>query len=116
MTNKLFEIEKQLKESLKKDFPDFKVGDTIKVTYKIQEKDKARPHSVEGIVIKKQSALHRASFTIRRLSYGSGMEMTFPLFSPNLEKIEIVQPAKKRPRRARLYYLRKRIGKKATTV
>jgi len=116
MSNKLFEVEKQLQESLKKDLPEVKVGDNVRVTYKIQEKDKTRLHSVEGIVIKKQGELHRKSFTIRRISYGKGMEVTFPLFSPLLEKIEVIQSAKKRPRRARLYYLRKRIGKKASEV
>lgn len=116
MGGKLFEVEKQLQESLKKDLSDFKVGDNIRVTYKIQEKDKTRLHAVGGIVIKKQGELHRKSFTIRRISYGKGMEVTFPLFSPLLEKIEVVRPAKKRPRRARLYYLRKRIGRKATEV
>lgn len=114
--DKLFEVEKEIQTSLKKNFPDFNVGDTIRVTYKILEKDKSRFHSVEGIVMKMQGALHRKSFTIRRVSYGEGLEMTFPLYSPLIEKIEVVQPAKRRPRRAKLYYLRDRIGKKATTV
>lgn len=116
MSNKLFEVEKEFFASLKKDFPEFKVGDTIRVTYKIQDKDKIRLHSVEGIVMKTQGSLHRKSFTIRRISYGEGLEMTFPMYSPLIEKIEIIQPAKRRPRRARLYYLRGRVGKKATTV
>ena len=116
MGGKLLEVEKELQSSLKKDFPEFKVGDTIRVSYKIQEKDKSRVHSVEGIVMKIQGALHRKSFTIRRVSYGESLEMTFPLYSPLIEKIEVVQPAKRRPRRARLYYLRGRVGKKATTV
>ena len=116
MADKLFEIEKELKESLKKDFPSFRVGDILKVTYKIKEKDKTRLHSIEGIVIKRQNPLHRESFTIRRISYGKGMEVTFPLFSPLLEKIELVQEAKRRPRRARLYYLRGRVGKSAAEV
>ncbi len=116
MANKLFEVEKELEASLRKDFPVFKVGDTVRVTYKIQEKDKSRLHSVEGIVMKIQGSLHRKAFTIRRISYGEGLEMTFPLYSPLIEKIEITQPAKRRPRRARLYYLRGRVGKKATTV
>ena len=116
MSGKLFEVEKQLQESLRRDFPDVKVGEDVRVTYKIQEKDKTRLHSIEGIVIKKQGAMHRKSFTIRRLSYGKGMEVTFPLFSPLLESIEVIQQPKKRPRRARLYYLRKRIGKRAGEV
>ena len=116
MVGKLFQVEQELLVSLKRDFPDFKVGDTLKVTYKIREKDKSRLHSIEGMVMKKQNALHRQSFTIRRFSYGEGMEVTFPLFSPVLDKIEIIRPAKRKPRRARLYYLRGRIGKEATTV
>ena len=114
--NKLFEVEKEFKESLKKEYPSFRVGDTVKVTYKIQEKDKTRLHAIEGVVIRKQSAMHRQSFTIRRISYGKGMEVTFPLFSPVLDSIEVIQQFKKRPRRARLYYLRKRVGKSATEV
>ena len=116
MANRLFEIEKGLKESLKKDYPDFKVGDTVKVTYKIQEKDKSRLHSIEGIVIKQQGAMHRQSFTIRRISYGKGMEVTFPLFSPVLDSIAVTQKPKRTPRRARLYYLRGRVGRQATEV
>ncbi len=116
MSGKLFQIEQGFKESLKKDFPEFKVGDTIKITYKIQEKDKSRLHSISGIVIKMQGAMHRKSFTLRRISYGEFMEVTFPLLSPLLEKIEIIQPAKRTPRRARLYYLRTKVGKRATTV
>lgn len=112
--NKLFEVEREFKEALKKEYPPFRVGDTVKVTYKIHEKDKTRLHSIDGIVIRRQGAMHRQSFTIRRISYGKGMEVTFPLFSPVLDAIEIVQHFKKRPRRARLYYLRKRVGKRAT--
>lgn len=114
--DKLMEVEKELQNSLKKEFPQFKVGDTIRIYYKTKEKDKERTHSLEGIVIKIQGQLHRKSFTIRRISYGEGMEVTFPLYSPNLQKIDIVQPAKRRPRRSRLYYLRRRVGRKATTV
>lgn len=114
--NKLVEFEKEQRQALKKDFPEFKVGDTLKVYYKIREKDKERMHFVTGIVIKIQSQMHRRSFTIRRISYGEGLEITFPLYSPNLEKIEITQKAKRRPRRSRLYYLREKVGKKAITV
>lgn len=117
MTSKLNLIEKEMEEKLKKDFPPFGVGDTVKVTYSTKEKDgKERKHSIEGIVIKEQNSYHRRSFTIRRISYGENMEITFPLFSPNVVKVEVTQPAKRRPRRAKLYYLRKRVGKKASTV
>ena len=116
MAGILFEIETGLKESLKKDLPEFRVGDTIKLTYKIREKDKERSHSIEGIVLKEANAMHRRVVTIRRISYGVGMEVSFPLYSPLLEKVEVTVPAKRRPRRAKLYYLRGRIGKLATTV
>ena len=114
--SKLFEIEKEMCQALKKDYPQVKVGDTLKVTYKIKEKDKTRLHSIEGIVIRRQGAMHRQSFTIRRISYGKGMEITFPLFSPVINSLEVVQETRKRPRRARLFYLRKRLGKRATEV
>jgi large subunit ribosomal protein L19 len=113
---KLRQVEKELLEEYKKDYPDFRVGDTIAVTYKIQEKDRSRLHTITGIVIKKQGKEHRKSFSVRRISYGEAMEVTFPAFSPIINKIEVVQKAKRKPRRARLYYLRARVGKKATTV
>ena len=117
MTSKLELIEKEMQAKLQKNFPSFNVGDTLKVTYSTKEKEgKERKHSVEGIVIKKQNSLQRRSFTIRRISYGENMEITFPLFSPLIVKIEVIQPAKRKPRRAKLYYLRERIGKKASTV
>ncbi len=113
---KLYQVEEELLQEYKKDYPDFRVGDTIGVTYKVQEKDRSRLHTITGIVIKRQGKEHRKSFTMRRISYGEAMEVTFPYFSPIIEKIEVVQKAKRRPRRARLYYLRSRVGKKATTV
>ena len=116
MANRLFEVEKDMQTSLTKEYPAFRVGDTLKVTYKIQEKDKSRLHSIEGIVIKQQGAMHRQSFTIRRISYGKGMEVTFPLFSPVLDSIVITQKPKRKPRRSRLYYLRGRVGRRATEV
>ena len=114
--DKLFQVEKELKEKYKHDFMDFKVGDTISLTYKIKEKEKERLHSISGIVIKKQNDMHRRSVTLRRIASGIGMEVTFPLYSPIVEKIVVVQAAKRKPRRAKLYYLRDRVGKKATTV
>ncbi len=114
--SKLAELEKNMVDSLKKEFPVLKVGQTVQVYYKIREKDKERVHAISGIIIKIQSAMHRKSFTLRRISYGEGLEITFPLYSPSLEKIEIVQEPKRRARKSRLYYLRKRIGKKALTV
>jgi large subunit ribosomal protein L19 len=116
MTGRLFEVEKEMQASLAKEYPAIRVGDTVKVTYKIEEKDKSRLHSIEGIIIKMQGAMHRQSFTIRRISYGKGMEVTFPLFSPVLDSIAVTQKPKRRPRRARLYYLRDRVGRRATEV
>lgn len=111
--DKLMMVEKELKESLKKDYPEFKAGDIIKVYYKIREKDKVRLHPVEGIVIKIQGAMHRKSFTVRRIAYGQAYEVTFPYYSPNIDKITLVKKSRRRPRRKKLYYLRGRIGKKA---
>lgn len=112
--DKLMMVEKELKEALKKEYPKFRQGDIIKVYYKIREKDKTRLHPVEGVVIKVQGAMHRKSFTVRRTAYGEAYEVTFPYYSPNIDKIEVVKEGRRRPRRRRLYYLRGRVGKKAT--
>ena len=111
--DKLMMVEKELMESLKKEYPEFSPGDIIKIWHRIKEKDKERSHTIEGIVIKIQGAMHRKSFTIRRISYGEAYEVTFPYYSPKIEKIELIKKSKRRPRRAKLYYLRKRVGKKA---
>jgi large subunit ribosomal protein L19 len=113
---KLLVVEQELKEALKKDYPEFQQGDIIKVFYKIREKGKVRLHPVEGIVIKLQGAMHRKSFTVRRISYGQSYEVTFPYYSPNISKIDIVKKSRRKPRRKRLYYLRKRVGKKAVAA
>ncbi len=109
-------VEKELKSSLEKDYPDFKQGDIIKVYYKIREKDKERLHPVEGVVIKLQGAMHRKSFTVRRIAYGQAYEVTFPYYSPKIESIELIKKGRRRPRRSKLYYLRGRVGKKAFTA
>lgn len=114
--DKLLMVEKELKSSLTKEHPEFRQGDIIKVYYKIREKDKTRLHPVEGIVIKTQGAMHRKSFTVRRLAYGQAYEVTFPYYSPNIDKIEIIKQNKKLPRRKKLYYLRGRVGKKAMAI
>jgi large subunit ribosomal protein L19 len=114
--DKLLMVEKELKESLKKDYPEFRQADIIKVYYKIREKDKVRLHPVEGIVIKVQGAMHRKAFTLRRIAYGEAYEVTFPYYSPNIDKIELIKKSRKRPRRRRLYYLRSRVGKKAMAI
>ena len=112
--DKLAIVEKELKEALKKEYPSFKQGDIIKVYYKIREKEKVRLHPVEGVVIKIQGAMHRKSFTVRRIAYGEAYEVTFPYYSPNIDKIDMVKKGRRNPRRKRLYYLRGRLGKKAT--
>ena len=101
-------------EYTKKEIPDFGVGDTVKVMTKILEGDKTRLHPFEGIVIAKKSKGLRSSFTVRKVSYGEGVERVFPTYSPNIEHIEVIRKGKSR--RARLYYLRKRLGRAATKV
>ena len=110
---KLEEIERELLKDMTKDYPEFHQGDIVKVFYKIKEKDKERLHPIEGIVIKIQGAVHRKSFTLRRISYGEAFEVTFPFYSPLIDKIEVVKLSRRKPKRRRLYYLRKRVGKKA---
>ncbi len=110
---KLAQVEKELFDQFKRDYPAFRQGDIVKVYYKIKEKDKERIHPIEGIVIKIQGALHRKSFTLRRISFGEAYEVTFPYYSPNIDRIEVIKPTRRKPRRSRIYYLRKRIGKKA---
>ena len=104
-------IESLEKEHLRMDFPDFKPGDTVKVNFKIQEGDKERIQVFEGVVIRRRRGNTRSTFTVRKVSYGIGVERIFPLHSPYIDKIEVV--SKGRVRRSRLYYLRGRKGKAA---
>ena len=97
--------------SVKETTPEFSVGDTVKVYGKIKEGNRERIQVFEGTVIKKQNGSNRTTFTVRKLSNGVGVEKTWPLHSPNVEKVEIVRKGK--VRRAKLYYLRDRIGKAA---
>ena len=102
------EIEQaQLKESV----PEFAVGDTVKVYGRIKEGNRERVQIFEGTVIKKQGGSNRATFTVRKLSNGVGVEKTWPMHSPNVEKVEVIRRGK--VRRAKLFYLRERIGKRA---
>ncbi|NLJ58582.1 MAG: 50S ribosomal protein L19 [Tissierellia bacterium] len=96
-------------EQLKSDVTPFNVGDTVKVHVRIKEGNRERIQIFEGIVIKKQGGSNRATFTVRKISYGVGVERTFPVHSPKIEKIEVVRKGK--VRRAKLYYLRGRTGK-----
>ena len=96
---------------LKAEVPVFNVGDTVKVYAKIKEGNRERIQIFEGTVLKKQGGSNRETFTVRKFSNGVGVEKTWPLHSPNVEKVEIVRYGK--VRRAKLYYLRDRVGKKA---
>ena len=104
-------IQKIENETLRPGLPGIRPGDTVRVHSRIKEGDKERIQVFEGVVICKQGSSNRACFTVRKLSYGVGVERIFPLHSPLLEKIEVVQSGK--VRRARLYYLRGRKGKAA---
>ena len=97
--------------SKKEGIPDFSVGDTVKVLVRIPEGDKFRIHPFEGTVIERRGEGLAASFTVRKMSYGEGVERTFPVNSPNIEGIELMKKGK--VKRARLYYLRGRIGRAA---
>lgn len=98
-------------EQMKAEAPQFSVGDTVKVYGKIKEGNRERIQVFEGTVIKRQGGSNRETFTVRKLSNGVGVEKTWPLHSPNVEKVEVVRRGK--VRRAKLFYLRGRIGKAA---
>lgn len=96
---------------MKESVPEFNVGDTVKVYAKIKEGEKERIQIFEGTVLKRQGGSNRETFTVRKLSNGIGVEKTWPLHSPNVDKIEVVRRGK--ARRAKLNYLRGRVGKAA---
>ena len=96
---------------LKAEVADFNVGDTVRVHAKVKEGNRERIQVFEGVVLKRQGGSNRETFTVRKLSNGVGVEKTWPLHSPNVEKVEIVRKGK--VRRAKLYYLRDRVGKAA---
>ncbi len=98
-------------EQLKTEVPQFNIGDTVKVHVRIVEGARVRTQIFEGTVIAKKNGGISESFTVRRVSYGVGTEKTFPLHSPNVQKVEVVRKGK--VRRAKLYYLRDRVGKAA---
>ena len=98
-------------EQLRKDIPDFNVGDTVQVHYRVVEGTRERIQVFEGTVIKKQGGGVGETFTVRRLSYGVGVERTFPINSPRIDKLVVTRRGK--VRRAKLYYLRDRQGKAA---
>ena len=96
---------------LKAEVPAFETGDTVRVYGKIKEGNRERVQVFEGVVLKKQGGSNRATFTVRKSSNGVGVEKTWPLHSPNVEKVEVVRKGK--VRRAKLNYLRDRVGKRA---
>jgi large subunit ribosomal protein L19 len=99
------------RKQLREDIPDFKAGDTVRVHFQVIEGQRRRVQVFEGIVIKRQGAGVRETFTVRKNSFGVGVERTFPLHSPKIEKIEV--QAIGDVNRAKLYYLRGKVGKKA---
>ena len=98
-------------EQMRGDIPDFKPGDTVKVYARIKEGEKERIQVFQGVVIRKRKGNTGATFTVRKVSYGIGVERIFPLHSPNIDKVEVV--SRGRVRRSRLYYLRNLRGKAA---
>ncbi|MBQ6646117.1 MAG: 50S ribosomal protein L19 [Clostridia bacterium] len=96
---------------LKKDVPSFKIGDTVRVEVKVVEGTRERLQAYEGVVIARRNGSCRETFTVRRTSYGVGVERTFPLHSPRVDSIKVIRKGK--VRRAKLYYLRERSGKAA---
>ncbi len=98
-------------EQLKSEIESFNVGDTIKVHYRIKEGNRERIQVFEGIVTKRQGGSNRETFTVRKIAYGVGVERTFPVHSPRIEKIETTRKGK--VRRAKLFYLRERTGRAA---
>ncbi len=104
-------IEMVEKQEMRVDLPPFRAGDTVKVYSRIKEGDKERIQIFKGVVIRKRGGNTGATFTVRKVSYGVGVEKIFPMHSPSIDKIEVVSRGK--VRRSRLYYLRKLRGKAA---
>lgn len=110
--NLIAQLEAEQIAALGKDIPDFKAGDTVRVGFKVTEGTRSRIQNYEGVCIARQSgSTIAASFTVRKISFGEGVERVFPLYSTNIDNIEIVRRG--RVRRAKLYYLRDRRGKSA---
>lgn len=110
--NLIAQIEAEQIAALGKNIPDFKAGDTVRVGFKVTEGTRTRVQNYEGVVIgRKGGATISASFTVRKISFGEGVERVFPLYSTNIDSIDVVRRGK--VRRAKLYYLRSRRGKSA---
>ena len=111
MTTIIDEIEKK---QLRDDLPKFSPGDTVRVNIRVVEGNRERIQAFDGIVIKRQGSGVKETFTVRKVSFGVGVERTFPVHSPKIDSIKVLKRG--RVRRARLYYLRKLKGKKATKI
>ena len=98
-------------QQIKQDVPEFNIGDNVKVHYRITEGNRERIQVFQGDVIRRQGASNRETFTVRKISFSIGVERTFPVHSPKIERIEVVRQGD--VRRAKLYYLRKKVGKAA---
>lgn len=106
-------IQAFVSEQMKTELPEIRIGDTVRVHNKIKEGEKERIQMFEGTVIAKRNGGISETFTVRRIAYGVGVEKTFPIHSPNVVKVDVVRVAK--VRRAKLFYLRDRVGKAAKT-
>ncbi len=106
-------IQAFVNEQMKTELPTFHIGDTVRVHNKIKEGEKERIQMYEGTVIAKRNGGISETFTVRRIAYGVGVEKTFPIHSPNVVKVDVIRVGK--VRRAKLYYLRDRVGKAAKT-
>lgn len=107
--NRLIDFEKN--ELPQKTHPVFRVGDTVRISYKTKEGGRERLQMLEGLVIERKNTGHRETFTLRRITHGVGVERTLPLHSPRVEKLEVVKQGK--VRKAKLFYLREKVGKEA---
>ena len=114
MISNIEKVESFNSTQLRKDHPHFNVGDTIKMKIKVKEAEKVRVHPFEGTVIKKTGRGIAEAFTVRKVSSGEGVERVFMLYSPNIERIEVIKRGK--VQRSKLYYLRQRTGKSASKV
>jgi len=99
------------RKQIRDDLPQFQQGDTLKVYFKVVEGGRERTQLFEGVVLKRQGADIKETFTVRKVSFGVGVERTFPLHSPRIVKLKVARKGK--TRRSKLYYLRKKVGKKA---
>ena len=113
--NLIDQINREQTKKLGKDIPDFAPGDTLRIGYKVSEGTRSRVQNYEGVVISRKGGIGiSASFTVRKVSFGEGVERIFPLHSPNIDKITVVRRGK--VRRAKLYYLRQRSGRSARII